>query len=220
MYLLHKNRFTRWAPLMDADGGASGGTGEGDDNQDNNGGTGDSNEGKSGEESKKEPKTFTQEEVDKMISSRLGKAQKAWEKKLADEKTEADKLAAMQEDEKKKYQEEKRLKELEAREAAVTKRELTAQAIAILNEKGLPVGLSDFIDYKDADSVNESIDKLAKVYQTSVESKVEDKIKGGAAMKKAPEGQKLTMDDVKGMSTSEINARWDDVQEVLKANKK
>lgn len=84
--------------------------GTGQDNQDS---------GEGGQETK----TFTQEELDKIVQGRIAKERKAWEKHLEDEKTEAQKLETMSEKEKKKYQEEKRIKELDDREAAITRRE-------------------------------------------------------------------------------------------------
>ena len=72
------------------------------------------------------PKTFTQEDVDKIVQGRIAKERKSWQKELEDQKTEAEKLAGMTESQKKKYQEEKKLKNLDDREAAVTRRECTS----------------------------------------------------------------------------------------------
>ena len=79
-----------------------------------------------------EVKTFTQEEVDKIIEKRLAKERK----KAEDEKKEAEKLAQMNADEKAKYELEKRIKELEGREAELSKKELQNTSLDILVEKG------------------------------------------------------------------------------------
>jgi len=130
-------------------------------------------------------KTFTQDEVDNIIKGRLAKERKSWEKQLVDQQTEAEKLASMSEKEKKQYQEQKRAKDLETREAAITRRELTAQAKEQLADKGLPITLAEILNFTDAESCNKSIETVEKAFQSAVEKAVEDRIKGGKPIKKA-----------------------------------
>lgn len=142
-----------------------------------------------------ETKTFTQEELDKIVQGRIAKERKAWEKHLEDEKTEAQKLETMSEKEKKKYQEEKRIKELDDREAAITRRELTAQAKVQLADKGIPTELAEILNLTDAESCKKSIEIVEKAFQTAVEKAVEEKIKGREPMKKAKDA-KLTDEEL------------------------
>lgn len=165
------------------------------------------------------PKTFTQEDVDKIVQGRIAKERKSWQKELEDQKTEAEKLAGMTESQKKKYQEEKKLKNLDDREAAVTRRELTAQAKDTLADKGLPIEFADILNYKDAESCNSSIEVVEKVFQNAVEKAVEERIKGGKPPKKVPGDKGITVESIKEMSPAEINANWHEVQRVLKENK-
>lgn len=137
------------------------------------------------DESQEQTKTFTQDEVDNIIKGRLAKERKSWEKQLVDQQTEAEKLASMSEKEKKQYQEQKRAKDLEAREAAITRRELTAQAKEQLADKGLPVTLAEILNFSDAESCSKSIETVEKAFQTAVEKAVEERIKGGKPIKKA-----------------------------------
>lgn len=58
-------------------------------------------------------KTFTQKDVDKLIQDRLAREQSKWEKRVQDERTEAEKIAKMNAEQKAKYEEEKRNAELE-----------------------------------------------------------------------------------------------------------
>lgn len=136
-------------------------------------------------ENQEQTKTFTQDEVDNIIKGRLAKERKSWEKQLVDQQTEAEKLASMSEKEKKQYQEQKRAKDLEAREAAITRRELTAQAKEQLADKGLPVTLAEILNFSDAESCSKSIETVEKAFQTAVEKAVEERIKGGKPIKKA-----------------------------------
>ena len=165
------------------------GDGSGNDDQ----GTGQDNQdsGEGGQETK----TFTKEELDKIVQGRIAKERKAWEKHLEDEKTEAQKLETMSEKEKKKYQEEKRIKDLDDREAAITRRELTAQAKVQLADKGIPTELAEILILTDADSCKKSIETVEKAFQSAVEKAVEEKIKGREPMKKAKD-VKLTDEEL------------------------
>lgn len=164
-----------------------------DSGNDDDQGTGQDNQdsGEGGQETK----TFTQEELDKIVQGRIAKERKAWEKHLEDEKTEAQKLETMSEKEKKKYQEEKRIKELDDREAAITRRELTAQAKVQLADKGIPTELAEILNLTDAESCKKSIEIVEKAFQTAVEKAVEEKIKGNAPIKKAKDA-KLTDEEL------------------------
>ena len=106
--------------------------------------------------------------MDNIIKGRLARERKTWEKELSDKQTEAERLAKMTDDEKRAYQSKKREKDLDAREAAINKRELTAQAKATLEGRGLPQTLSDLLDYSSAEACNESINRVAQAFQSAV----------------------------------------------------
>ncbi len=179
---MSKDLFRKWPlayPLniqLFADEGASDSDSEDSGNEDGDDG-----------EHQENPRTFTQEEVDKIIKGRVAKERKSWEKQLADQQTEAEKLASMNEKEKKAYQEQKRIKDLENRETAITRRELIAQAKEQLADKGLPITLAEILNFTDAESCNKSIETVEKAFQSAVEKAVEDRIKGGKPIKKATE---------------------------------
>lgn len=163
--------------------------------------------------------TFTQEDIDQAVQKAIDEAKKKWQSELENQKSEAEKLANMSETQKKKYQEEKRLKDLDEREAAISKRELTAQAKDMLADKGLPIELAEILIYKDAETCSKSIEAVSKAFQSAVEKAVENRIKGGDPIKKAPQSTGITVESIKKMSAAEINANWDEVQRVLKENR-
>lgn len=166
-----------------------------------------------------ENKTYTKDELDKIIKEKIADERKSWEKELLDQQTEAQKLETMSEKEKKKYKEEKRIKDLDDREAAINRRELTAQAKVQLADKGIPTELADVLNYTDAESCKKSIETVSKAFQSAVEKAVEERIKGGKPPKKVPGSANITLDSIKAMSPGEINANWDEVQKVLKNSK-
>lgn len=108
---------------------------------------------------------------------------------LADDKlSEAEKLAKMTKEEKAQYMQQKREKELADREAAITRKELMAEAKNTLASDGLPQELAEVLDYSDADTCKKSMEKVKEVFQRAVETAVEEKLKGGKPPKKAPGG--------------------------------
>ncbi|WP_052406408.1 DUF4355 domain-containing protein [Clostridium culturomicium] len=200
----------RFQPMLAPDTGADGG----------NGGTGDAGTSNTrtdgaGEDGKgTETKTFDdvlkdkfyQSEFDKRVAKALETAKSKWETEKATElenaKTEAEKLAKMNAEQKAKYAEEKRIAELEKREKEITTRELKAQAYETLAEKGLPKDLVDLLNYSDAESCNKSIESVEKAFQSAVEKAVNEKLRGG----NPPKGGQGSKADYSKMSDAEYYA--------------
>lgn len=125
--------------------------------------------------------------VNKAVQTALGNAREKWEALTNDKLSEAEKLAKMTKEEKADYLQKKKEKELNDREAAVTRSELKAEAKNTLAEKKLPPTLADLLDYKDADACKKSIETVEKIFQEAVQTAVEQKLKGGEPMRKAGE---------------------------------
>lgn len=123
-----------------------------------------------------------QSEFDRRVSKALETAKSKWAEeeavKLEAVKTEAEKLAKMNAEQKAEHERLKRDKELADREALLTLRELRAEAAGTLAEKGLPKELIDSVNFKDADSCKKSIESLETVWRAAVQSGVEERLKG------------------------------------------
>ena len=134
-----------------------------------------------------------QAEFDRRVQKALGTAKEKWTALMDDKLSEAEKLAKMNKEEKAEYLRQKQEKVLKDREAAITRRELMAEAKNTLAEKKLPVGLAEVLNYADADSCNKSMAAVEKAFQEAVQAAVEEKLKGGTPPKKAPsdEGKDL-----------------------------
>lgn len=151
----------------------------------------------------KEPKervTFTkeqQEEVNRIVASRL-----ATEKAKAEaEKEEAKKLAKMNADEKAQFELDKKTRELAEKEAAINRRELTAEAKDMLADKGLDRELHTLLNYESAETVKQSVEILEKAVQKAVEKAVEERLKGNPPKSGGGENKPLTGFDA-------VNARY------------
>lgn len=125
--------------------------------------------------------------VQEAVNTAVKDAQEKWKALTDDKLSEAERLAKMTEDEKKEYLQNKKEKDLAAREAEVTKKELMAEAKNTLSSDGLPQELAEVLDYTDADTCKKSMDTVKKAFQKAVEAAVEEKLKGGKTPKKATE---------------------------------
>ena len=118
-------------------------------------------------------KTFSQADVDRIVSERLERQQK----KFDAEKAEATKLAKMNAEEKAKYAAEKREQELTDRENAVQKKELRFEAMKILEDNSLPTKLVDCIDLTSAETSKASIEAIKTAWTEALTAAVDARLK-------------------------------------------
>lgn len=131
------------------------------------------------EETKQEEvKTFTQDEIDEIVKSNVDRAVAKALHKADEQRKEAEKLAAMNAKEKAEYEMNKKRQDLEKRERDIQLRELTAEAKDMLIEKGLSSDLASILDYKDAESVKESINIIEAAINKEAEKQVVERLKG------------------------------------------
>ena len=137
--------------------------------------TTDNNEGKAG-------KTFTQEEVNKLVgSTRVEEKQKneqVIKDAVASAIAEYERKAKLTEEEREKEAKTKREAELKSREESITLRERKIEAKELLASKNIPTELVDFVIDLDDKVMKENIENLTKAYNASVENGIADKLKG------------------------------------------
>lgn len=128
-------------------------------------------------------KKYTDADVDAIIDKKFAK----WKSEQEAKENEAKKLAKMNADEKKDYQLKQLEQELADREQAIARKELTAEAKAMLSERGLPVELVSVVDLSNAEAVTESVASIQKTWEDAVQKGVSDRMKGSAPIKTAPQ---------------------------------
>lgn len=181
-----------------------------------------------------EPKMvqMTQEQLDKLISDRLARQERKlneqFDKRL-NELSEAQKLQAMSEEERKEHDYAKRLEELVNREKAIQEREnaYNKQQYKVeiqrqLSEAGLP-DISDTLVGLEAEVVKAQINTMKQAFDTQVNASIQAKVKASANTPTVPqvEQQLLTLEQIQALSVDEYNANRELVQQSLKAiNKK
>lgn len=150
-----------------------------------------------------ETKTYTQEEVDKMLQSevdrRITSALKKQAKSNEAKIKEAQKLAQMNESEKFQYELEQREKAIAEKEKALALAENKNEASKILADKGLSLSLVDFVIAEDAETMNSNIRLLEKAFKDSVKREVEKRLGSSAPKKNLPPDETITKEQAKKM---------------------
>lgn len=123
-------------------------------------------------------KTYTRDELNKIISAEKEKVRADLIKEAENQRTEAEKLAKMNAEEKHKYELDKANQEKDEALAKLNAYELKETATKIAKEKGLDITLLDIIDYsrETADSVKTKIEDISSVFNKAVEDGINKKL--------------------------------------------
>lgn len=147
-----------------------------------------------GTEPKNEPeKKYTDEDVNKIIDRKFAE----WEKKQNKAKSEADRLANMNAQQKEQYENEQLKKQVEEllRKDALGK--MAAVARGMLGEKNISVSddLIEMLISDDAEKTKSSVDSFINAFQSAVEKAVKDALKGNTP-KKTSEPASITKEQI------------------------
>lgn len=136
-----------------------------------------------------EQKTFTQEEVDKLVGAyrkesreemetKLKEVEENFNKRLVEEKKEAERLAQLDAEERKAEEDRKREEELRGRDLLLTEKENRLKAIDKLSELEVPIKLVDFVVDVDLDKQQKNIEVVKETFDKAVEEVVQKKLEG------------------------------------------
>lgn len=127
----------------------------------------------------KTEKMYSRDELNKIINAERTKALEEFKKNLEAEKTEAEKLAKMDDVKKAKYELEKERTEKEKLQAEINAYKLKEQAEKISKEKGLPIGYLSLIDFSkaNAENLDGMIDNLVQIRSNDLQEYIKDKVK-------------------------------------------
>ena len=152
-------------------------------------------------------KTYTEEEVqallqkeaDRRVSSALKKQQKDFENKMA----EAEKLKSMDETQRKDYEYNQKLQELEQRERDFTVAQNKLEATKVMANRGLPVEFVDYIVAEDAETMLENINVFERAFKSAVSDAVSKKISAPSPKNGAPQQTGMPREEVKKLNISQ-----------------
>lgn len=160
-------------------------------------------------------KTFTMDEVEQMIAEgrkkALDEATKRADERFAARQREAEKLAQMNENQKREYELEQRENAIAEKEKALAMAENRTVASSILLEKGISTKLVDFVVDTDAEIMNNNISLLEREFKASVKAEVEKRLGSSAPKKNFVEPDQITKADLLKMPINKL-------QEMLNTN--
>lgn len=168
---------------------------------------GSANETLTTEVGKENVKTYTEEEVqallqreaDRRVSSALKKQQKEFEIKMA----EADRLKAMDDSQRKEYEYNQKLQELEQREKDFAVAQNKLEATKVMANRGLPVEFVDYIVAEDAETMLENINVFERAFKSAVSDAVSKKISNPSPKQGAAQQTGMTREDFKKLNISQ-----------------
>lgn len=133
-------------------------------------------------ETERKIKTYTRDEVNKMMNAEKLKIKQELEAEFSAKQTEAEKLAKMDVEQKLKYQLEESNKALELERAKNNSLTLSNEAKTYAGSKGLPLAYIEDWDFskESADSVKTKIDKLSELRSKDLEEYMNSKFKQSA----------------------------------------
>ena len=163
----------------------------------------------------------SQEEVNKIVADRLAREQRKqqeMQEKLIEE--ESEKLAKMTEAERVKAKAERDRKKFEDKVAkfqeemkAFEQEKIKNQTMKLLDEKGLPIELCQFIQSNTADEIMENVEVFEKCWSEAIEKSVNARLRTSGELKTSTTTKSFyTVDQLKNMSVDEINKNWDKIK--------
>lgn len=125
-----------------------------------------------------------QSEFDRRVSRALETARGKWERemeeKIAQARVEEQERAQMSGEERMAHDLAEREAQLQAREQEIMRRELHAEALRLLQERGLPHELAGTMNYSDSEALQASLDAAESAFRAAVQSGIEQRLRGNA----------------------------------------
>nr|DAF49808.1 MAG TPA: Major capsid protein [Myoviridae sp. ctBbR2] len=163
-------------------------------------------------------KKAVQSASDARVTQALATAKEKWDKEAIENLDEAKKLEKMTAEQRAKYQFDKEKAAFDAEKKAFERQQLVLATGKELIKRGLDASFADVLTGDTAEETAAKIDKFEETFRNAVSNSISNKMRGTAPRDKT-QGTTITMDSIKSMSVEEINAHWDEVQNVLKQNK-
>jgi hypothetical protein len=121
-------------------------------------------------------KTYTEAEVQALLQTegdrRVSSALKKQAEKFKKEMAEADKLKEMDDAQRKEYEYNKKVEELEAREREFNLTQNKLSASKVMAERGLPINFVDYIVADDAETMMSNINSFEKEWKAAISDAV------------------------------------------------
>lgn len=181
--------------------GTNTGTGTGTGTENNNNGTQGQGQGQT-----EDVKTYTAEEVAKLIQAEadrrtnqaLAKQKKEYEKKLS--------LSSLDEQQRKEAEAQMKIEELQSQLAAFQIEKNRSELKSVLSTRGLSAEFADILNIgDDIEAAQANIDKLDKLFKAAVKAEVEKRLAGNTPKGNGAGTAEITKEAAKKLSMAELD---------------
>ena len=161
-----------------------------------------------------ENKTYTQEEVlkliqaesDKRVSAALKSAEKKWQKKMS--------LSQLDDEAREKAEKDDKIAELEQQLAQFQIEKNKSELKSVLGSRGLSAEFADILSISDdLEASQANIDKLDKLFKQAVKSEVEKRLAGNSPKGSGGQSQPMTKEDFLKLPMHEMQRLMDSNKE-------
>ena len=172
------------------------------------------NENENNENQQQEAKTYTAEEVAKLIQAEadrrtnqaLAKQKKEYEKKLS--------LSSLDEQQRKEAEAQMKIEELQSQLAEFQIEKNRSELKNVLSSRRLPAEFADIINIgEDIEEAQAMIDKLDKLFHASVKEEVEKRLAGNSPKGSGGQSQPMTKEDFLKLPMHEMQRLMDSNKE-------
>ena len=143
----------------------------------------------------KNEKTFTQEELDKILNKKFAQ----WQKKTEEAKLEAERRAKLTEAE--KLAEER--KEFEAMKKQFIYEKRVNETSKVLASNNLPIEFADFLISDSDEATTQRVDLFKNAFNEAVEKLVNERLKGNTPKSSTSKGNSITKEQFSKMGLAE-----------------
>lgn len=161
-----------------------------------------------------ENKTYTQEEVlkliqaesDKRVSAALKSAEKKWQKKMS--------LSQLDDEAREKAEKDDKIAELEQQLAQFQIEKNRSELKSVLGSRGLSAEFADILSISDdLETSQANIDKLDKLFKAAVKAEVEKRLAGNSPKGSGGQSQPMTKEDFLKLPMHEMQRLMDSNKE-------
>ena len=161
-----------------------------------------------------ENKTYTQEEVlkliqaesDKRVSAALKSAEKKWQKKMS--------LSQLDDEAREKAEKDDKIAELEQQLAQFQIEKNKSELKSVLGSRGLSAEFADILSISDdLEASQANIDKLDKLFKAAVKAEVEKRLAGNSPKGSGGQSQPMTKEDFLKLPMHEMQRLMDSNRE-------
>ena len=154
-----------------------------------------------------EKRTYTEEEVQKLLQQegdrRVSQALKKQKKEMEFQMAEAEKLHSMDENQRKEYEYNQRLQQLEQKEKDFALAQNKLEATKIMAGRNLPIDFVDYIVAEDAETMMDNINRFERAFKSAVSDAVSRKISTPGLQSSTVKQTGMTKEDFRKLNISQ-----------------